>query len=427
MSQDRLTRNYLRIFAHTREVGLSAQGGVDRMALTPGDVAAREWLERRLGEVGAQTRVDAAGNLFGLFEWVPGEEYVLVGSHLDSQPNGGFFDGAYGVVCALSAAIELDRRVKAGRLTPARNLAVVGWTGEEGSRFQPSVLGSRVFTGAIPLEEALASRDASGVTLAQALADAGFAGVDEPPRACAYVELHVEQGSVLAENNADIGLVSSSWAAAKTHVEVVGEQSHTGCTPMERRRDAVYGAARAICAIHDLPKRSEGLRTSATCVRSQPESPNTVAARCSFHAEVRAEDALQVRHGLDLLDEALAKVAAETGLAVSRGEAEVREPQAFWPAGVRLAGRVARSMRLSALRMKTVCGHDSVALNAAVPTVMLFVPSEGGAAHSPDEQTTEHDQINGVHELFGVARELVCEQHLDRKRPRAPALAGARA
>lgn len=406
-----LEEEYRRLFGAESRIARLPSGGVDRMALTEGDHRQRSFFAKELGRAGATVRVDQVGNIFGLFAWVPDAPYVLTGSHLDSQPNGGVFDGAYGVAAALACCKELDAKVRSGALVPERNVAVVDWTNEEGARFEPSVMGSSVFAGRLSAGTARAAVDGDGVSLGDELDRWGWAGNDSGPWACAYAELHVEQGTRLHDAGIDLGVVVGNWGAVKMRVEVTGEQSHTGTTPMERRHDALYGAALVVCAVRELADAFEGaeLRTSVTRLSAAPSSPNVVASRCSMHVELRAEDAASAQAAAQNLWGMFVGIERKAKVRIEMKDVSVRDSMEFWKPGLELAERAAEGLGLSSMRLKAQCGHDAIALNGLVPTILLFAPSETPAAHAPDELTSERDQENGVRALERVLETLVAE------------------
>ncbi|MGO4837935.1 M20/M25/M40 family metallo-hydrolase, partial [Rhizobiaceae sp. 2RAB30] len=227
---------------------------------------------------GARIARDAVGNQFACFDWA-GEDapWIFAGSHLDTQPRGGRFDGTLGVIAAGCAALDLGAETHSGTFRPRCNLAVVNWTNEEGARYQPSLTGSTVFCGALSLDEALALRDGSGISLREALTATGIAGStgNVPSRPAAYVELHVEQGRRLIEAGCRIGVVEGTWAARKMTVTWIGRAAHTGPTPMADRRDALLAAAQGIAAFEAvIAARHPNLHRSAARLVVEPNSPN---------------------------------------------------------------------------------------------------------------------------------------------------------
>ena len=405
---DPINEAFLADFTAVSAIGATESGGVHREAGDPSDAATKRWLRNWLQEAGLEVRVDRVGNLFGLLTWTPGAPHVLLGSHLDSQPSGGRFDGAYGVLAAAHAAARLRDRVRDSGELPPCNIAVVNWFNEEGSRFQPSMMGSGVFTGKLDADVALDTRDRTGTSVREALTDAGFAGRDECPELAAYAEIHVEQGEVLEREGATIGLVESNWAARKYQVTVRGEQSHTGSTPMAQRRDALYGAAKIVTAVRELADDfPDGvLHTSVGQLSVQPNSPVVVAREAQLHLDLRSAD-LQVLNDADTrLHEMFAQVRGQAGVEVSVGTAHAWDVEPYQPDGVRIAEEAADGLGLPYRRMLTLAGHDSTNMKDVVPTVMLFVPSAGGVAHNEFEHTEDVDMLAGVDVLAEVAEQL---------------------
>lgn len=402
---------FLSDFAEWSTFGATDRGGLHRMAATTAHAEARRWLLGRITASGADTRVDWVGNAFGLFEWLPGEPFVLIGSHSDSQPDGGRFDGAYGVLAALHAAVRLDRAVAAGAMRPVRNIAVVDWFNEEGARFQPSLMGSGVHIGKFTVDEVLAIADRSGTSVGDALATHGLAGTGPAPATAAYAEIHIEQGRVLEATGTDIGLVTANWAVRKYTVVVHGEQAHTGATSMADRRDALVGAARVVLAAHEIPGAFpvDTVLSAVGRFHIEPNSPVVVPARVTVDVDLRAEDEPTLEQAHERFTEALAAITAD-GLRAEIAACALRPSTPYPPAGVDLAEEVATAAGLSSRRMRTRAGHDSINLKDVVPTVMLFVPSVDGISHSDREFTADPDLCHGVDVLTGVARRLVTER-----------------
>lgn len=402
-------RDFLADFAALSRIGATPKGGVHREAGTPADGAARRWLCSWFERHGLRTSVDAVGNMYGAVEWLPGAPFVLVGSHLDSQPTAGRFDGAYGVLAGVHAVAAARDAVTAGTVTPRYNLAVVNWFNEEGSRFSPSLMGSGVYSGKLDLAATLRVTDRAGVTVAEALADIGFAGTDPMPPAAGYAEIHIEQGRILQDTGTSIGIVTANWAASKYSVTVHGEQAHTGATHLADRRDALVGASRLVLAVRELAEAFEPgqLLGSVGQFTVSPNSPVVVPAAVNLSVDLRSAEA-----------EVLAK-AHEQFLAVvdgvnAAGEVEVdidsmtlRPSSEFPAAGVALAEAAAARAGLSSRRMLTMAGHDSVNLKDVVPTVMLFVPSDAGISHNEAEHTDDADLLNGVGMLTEVVTALL--------------------
>jgi N-carbamoyl-L-amino-acid hydrolase len=353
--------------------------------------------------------VDGIGNMFGLLEWTPGAPFVLIGSHLDSQPLGGRFDGAYGVVAALHAARSIDLEVAASGMPPRFNLAVVNWFNEEGGRFAPSIMGSSVFTGLLDREEMLAVTDLQGVSVREALDGIGYLGTAPGPEVASYAEIHIEQGRILEREGINIGLVDSSWYTQKLDIEVLGEQSHTGATAMADRHDALVAASKIILMVHDVTKdfAEEALVSSVGQLTLEPNSPIVVARRVHLVADLRSGDPEVVTAARAKLLADIDTLAREHDIKVNVKDFDIRPIRRFSESGIELAAKVAANLGLSSRPIQTMAGHDSVAMNTKVPSVMLFIPSVDGVSHCEREFTTDEDMLQGVDMLTGVARELL--------------------
>lgn len=399
---------FLTDFAALSAIGATPRGGVDREAATIADGQARVWLTAWLQLNGFDVQIDPIGNLFGLATLVPGAPYVLLGSHLDSQPTAGRFDGAYGVLAAAHAARGVLASATSGRFAPRFNLAIVDWFNEEGSRFAPSMMGSSVFTGKLPLETALAVVDHRGVAVAEALTSIGQLGTATAPDVVAYAEIHVEQGRGLAETGVTIGIVESNWAARKFSVLITGEQAHTGATRMSDRRDALFGASLFVVALRELADEFEvgDLHTSVGRLDVRPNSPVVVPREVLLLADIRSAHATVLERADARLAEIVSEIERHSRTSITIAETHAWPVQPYQAEGVQLAERVLAQTPYSHVRTVTLAGHDSTNLKDVVPTVMLFVPSEGGIAHSELERTKDSDLLAGVDALTAVAAEL---------------------
>ncbi|WP_420179215.1 M20 family metallo-hydrolase [Paenarthrobacter sp. TA1.8] len=400
---------FLQDFHHVATIGATANNGVDRQAATPDDAKTRAWFGQWIHDAGWQLQVDGIGNMFGLLEWTPGAPFILIGSHLDSQPLGGRFDGAYGVIAALHAARAIDLEVRAAGTAPRFNLAVVNWFNEEGGRFAPSVMGSSVFTGLFDREQMLSVKDLQGISVREALEGIGYLGTDAGPKAAGYAEIHIEQGRILEREGISIGLVDSSWYTQKLDIEVLGEQSHTGATAMADRHDALVAASKIILMVHEVTKDfdEEALVSSVGQLTLEPNSPIVVARRVHLVADLRSGDPEIVNAARARLLADIGKLAAEHDIKVNVKDFDIRPIRRFPEAGLELSAKIAANLGLSSRRIQTMAGHDSVAMNTAVPSVMLFIPSVDGVSHCEREFTSDEDMVTGVQMLTGVARELV--------------------
>jgi N-carbamoyl-L-amino-acid hydrolase len=403
------TAAFLTDFHHVATIGATANNGVDRQAATPDDARTRDWFANWVRHAGWELRVDKIGNMFGLLEWTPGTPFIVIGSHLDSQPLGGRFDGAYGVIAAMHAAHTIDAEVAEAGIAPRLNLAVVNWFNEEGGRFAPSVMGSSVFTGLFDREEMLNVIDLQGISVRESLSGIGYLGTDTGPEVAGYAEIHIEQGRILERESINIGLVDSSWYTQKLDIEVLGEQSHTGATAMADRHDALVAASKIILMVHDVTGDfpEEALVSSVGQLTLEPNSPIVVARRVHLVADLRSGNPEIVKAARDTLMRNIDALAREHDIKVNVNDFDIRPIRRFPEAGLNLAARVAATTGLSSRRIQTMAGHDSVAMNTMVPSIMLFIPSVDGVSHCEREFSTDNDMANGLEMLTGVARQLV--------------------
>ncbi|MCQ9164516.1 M20 family metallo-hydrolase [Arthrobacter sp. STN4] len=394
--------------------GATANGGVDRQAASTADGEQRRWLTGLLQEHGFTVKFDRAGNQWGLHEAVPGAPYVVVGSHMDSQPTAGRYDGAYGVLAAAHAAFRLKAGWSdAGAVAPKYNIAVVNWFNEEGSRFKPSMMGSSVYTGKLELDTALSTTDAAGISVREALDAIGCRGDFAGPEAACCAEIHIEQGRSMERDGVTIGLVSSNWAANKYEFVVHGEQAHTGSTVIEDRKDALLGASMLVVAARELANRFPGvLHTSVGQLNVYPNSPVVVPSRVNLLLDLRSADESVLAEADTLLHRRIAEIESLANVSVEQHHAHSWPVTPYPREGVELAAKVAADLGLSNKSVMTVAGHDSTNMKDLVPTVMLFVPSVEGISHNEHEYTTDEDIVAGLAMLTEVANSL-CQGALE--------------
>lgn len=406
-------------FREMSTFGATPAGGVERQAATEADAENRRWLAGWLTERGFTVSYDRVGNMFGLYELVPGAPYVLAGSHLDSQPRGGRFDGAYGVLAAAHAMARL-RSYYLGRPDQAvYNLAVINWFNEEGSRFKPSMQGSGVFTGKIDLQVALETTDTEGVTVAHALADLDMLGerdvfttgehhTPDGLTVASYAEIHIEQGRELDKAGVLMGVVPSTWGANKYEISVIGAQSHTGATAIADRQDALYGAAKAVVALRELADEyGDDLHTSCGQLNVYPNSPVVVAREVHMHLDLRSPSDDLLDEADAKLNRAFAEIEVAADVKIERRFAHTWKGHTYQPEGVTLAENVIDSLGHSHMQVRTRAGHDSTNMKDIVPTVMLFIPSVDGVSHAENEFTHDSDLTAGVDVLTETVAQMV--------------------
>jgi N-carbamoyl-L-amino-acid hydrolase len=411
LDRNTLARRFHEMFGQSTVFGRKGKG-VSRVACSREDGQVRDWFVAWLKANGFHVVVDPIGNIFGMLDFTGTDApVVLTGSHLDSQPNGGRFDGTYGVVASAQAALAIKEAVATGRMRPQRNLCVVNWTNEEGARFQPSLLGSGVYAGRIKLAEALDVADGQGITVREALREIGYAGSGQAPKAAQYVELHIECGPELEEMGHIIGVTEKWWGAIKMQVSVRGEQAHTGPTAMWKRRDALFGAGLLITGIRELADRAnadgtERLYTSVGRIEVEPNSPNVVPSSANLFVELRSYEPEVLRKADQQFKALLRQVEESTALPVTISDASVREAGRFDPALAKLAWDCARRNSYPVLSVATVAGHDAIPLAAVCQSILVVTPSVGGICHHEDEFTADKDLEAGLFVLTDMLERL---------------------
>jgi N-carbamoyl-L-amino-acid hydrolase len=374
--------------------GGGADGSMNRLTLSKTDGAARDWLGRWFTGHGLAQQVDAIGNQFGTLALSGANApVIMVGSHIDSQPNGGRFDGALGIVSACEAVLAVSERLKAEGRLAACNFQIVNWTNEEGARFQPSLLGSSVFAGAAELDWALDRKDGDGITVRQSLDDIGYAGTDKVAIPAALVELHIEGDKVLFESNEKFGIFTRFWGATKYRLAFLGRQAHTGPTPMAERKDALLAAAYLIADLKQIATaHGLDLHTSVGRLEVFPNSPNTVPSEAVAFIELRSGSPEILAEAEREMKQKIEAAADRAGVGYEIRSIDRRKAGSFAPRLVALAEQVAQAHGESARHLDTIGGHDAVALSSVCPSVVLAVRSRDGVIHHPTEFTSEPDR-----------------------------------
>ena len=376
-------------------------GGVSRFAWTSELAQANDWLVGRLQELGLETEIDAAGNVLG--RWEEGEgTAVLVGSHLDTVPRGGRYDGALGVL----AAIEVVRTLKREGVSLVRPLWTVSFNDEEGSRFQTGMLGSRAFIGDLDPED----WRRRGVADAMAAGGFDFERLGEAKavdRVGAYLELHIEQGPVLEQEGLDLGIVTGIAGLLGFRVRLTGEANHAGTTPMASRRDALAGAARIVLELRDEARSRGEMTANVGILTVAPGGFNVIPGTAEFTIDARAGDADAFARAEKFVRDTLERVAAEEQLELEVTETHRKPPTPLDPELQELLARGAAAEGAIARSMPSGAGHDAMVLAKHVPAAMLFVPSRAGISHSPDEYTSPEQCELGARVLARAVRALV--------------------
>ncbi len=380
--------------------GATPKGGVRRLTLTDIDRQGRDHFRARCEAAGLAVRVDEIGNMFARR---PGRDPsrlpVLMGSHLDSQPSGGKFDGALGVIAGLEVIHTLN---DLGIATEAP-IELVNWTDEEGSRFGHSLMGSGVWAGVYARDKAYALADTEGTTVEQALDAIGYRGAEpaKPFPADAYFELHIEQGPILEREGKQIGIVTGAQAQVWYDAVATGQDSHAGTTPPSARRDALVCAARIIDLVDRMMRdRGEDGRGTVGQLHVAPNSRNVVPGEVRFSVEFRHPDGAEVARLAEGFPREAAAIAAACGIGWELTELFRIAPQPFDPSCVDLVRQGAARLGYSAREIVSGAGHDAVYVARHVPTAMIFTPCKDGLSHNEAESIEPEEAAAGTQVLF---------------------------
>jgi N-carbamoyl-L-amino-acid hydrolase len=385
----------------TAKIGGTEKGGIRRLTLSDEDRQVRDWFRAQCEAIGCTVTVDDCGNMFarraGRRDDLPP---ICLGSHLDTQPTGGKFDGCLGVLGALEVLRTLH---DLGYQTHAP-IEAINWTNEEGSRFAPAMLASGVFAGAIAKETALSQTDRDGKVFAQELARIGYDG-DEPVgerKIGAFFELHIEQGPILEAEGKAIGVVTGVQGMRWYEVTVTGQDAHTGATPMRLRRNALVGAARIVEAVDRIGQEEPNAVATVGLMEVRPNSRNVVPGEVFFTIDLRHPDDA----ALDRMEGRLRASLAETLTALGLTYVET----CIWnnPA-VRFDADLITSVRNGAMQagctmrdMVSGAGHDAAYIAQVAPATMIFVPCAGGISHNEAESATFEDCAAGTQVLLNA-------------------------
>lgn len=378
--------------------GERPDGGVDRQALSPQEAAARATIVDWGRAIGLVPYTDAAANLFLRLEGRdPQAAPVLVGSHIDSQPTGGKFDGTFGVL----AALEAVEAIVASGLSPARPIEVVAWTNEEGSRFAPGMNGSTAFCRPETLNQILSITDADDVTVRHAVdtVHAGDVGVQHRPlgwKPHCFIEAHIEQGPLLERAGVPIGVVTGIQGTRRYRVGITGKAAHAGTEPMEKRKDALLSALKFIAAAETAASAYPDIKFTVGLFEIEPNAPSVVPAEARFSIDIRHPDNAVV----DSLDETL------RALAMKPEPCHIELRQIAHAPSVSFSTRIQEEIATAAgqrsiphMSIFSAAGHDARQLSQVVPTGMIFIPCRDGLSHNPAEWAEPEHVLAGAQVL----------------------------
>jgi N-carbamoyl-L-amino-acid hydrolase len=388
------------------EIGRTETNACCRLALTDDDKLGRDLVVSWMKELGMAVTIDPIGNIFGTRAGSrPDLAPVMTGSHIDTVRTGGAYDGNYGVLAGLEVVATLNE----AKQQTQRSLVVGVFTNEEGARFAPDMLGSLVYVGGMPLDEALDLKAIDGPRLGDELARIGYDGKADlgAHKPHAFIELHIEQGPILDIEGVKIGAVENLQGISWQELTIVGQSNHAGTTPMYLRHDAGYVASAIATFVRDLTRKMGGHQVGTIGkIDLIPNLINVIAARATITVDLRNTDEGLLQQAEYALATYLKELEQSEGVAITARRLARFEPVSFDTA---LADRIAhhaQALGLSQQRMTSGAGHDAQMLARICPTSMIFVPSVGGISHNPAEHTDQEDLIAGANVLLASLTEL---------------------
>ncbi len=374
-------------------IGGTPEGGFCRLALSPEDKQGRALFSQWVIQSGGQVIYDDIGNLFATF---PGqnETEIMMGSHLDTQPNGGNYDGIFGVL----AALETVRTLKEHGIQPKHTITIAVWTNEEGARFSPAMLGSAVYCHLLPLSEALAQVDQHGISVGSELLDLPKNRRESNrPYPIAYIEAHIEQGPILENNHMDIGVVTGGQGIIWFDLVIDGQPAHAGTTPMPLRHDPLF-------AFSEFAKQAETMvmdynplaNITIGKVHSSNRSYNTIMKRISATVDIRHFEASGLEHIKNRMHAILQNICQERGVTYELSDVWYSPPQPFYPQYIDMVRESAKELGYSHQDIISGAGHDAISLAKVCPTTMIFIPCLNGISHNPAEYASPEQLEKGT-------------------------------
>ncbi len=384
----------------TAVFGATAKGGIRRLTLSEEDRRVRDWFRRACEDAGCEVHVDELGAMFAVR---PGRDNTKLpvgfGSHLDTQPTGGKFDGVLGTL----AALEVIRTLNAAGIETDAPLCIVNWTNEEGSRFAPAMMASGAYAGEFTVDDILSRKDSAGVTVGEALDAISYRGAEKvgARKLAAFVELHIEQGPILEAENTVIGVVEHGQGVAWFDGQITGFESHAGSTPMGLRRDALATLSEIVLAVERIAGRlaPKAVGTIGEAVIAAP-SRNVIPGSIAFTMDLRSADETVLAALEADVRAATDEIAARRRVDVTLTKIWHKPPTHFHPQIVSAVETAARDLGYSHRRITSGAGHDACNLNTVMPAAMIFVPCKDGVSHNELEDATHDDCAAGTNVLL---------------------------
>ena len=388
----------------TAQIGATAKGGICRLTLTDLDRQVRDWLKAQCEALGCAVTVDEVGNMFALRAGKnPDLPPIAMGSHLDTQPTGGKFDGPLGVL----AALEGLRTLHDHNRTTNAPIELVNWTNEEGARFAPAMLASGVFAGVFTTDYAYSRIDSDGKSFGAELARIGYRGTEKAGarKFAGMFELHIEQGPILEREDRVIGIVQGAQGVRWYDVTVTGQDAHAGAMPMNLRKDALLGAARLIERVDTIARDVPDAVGTVGVVQNKSNSRNVVPGEVFLTVDFRHPNEKCLDWMETQLREALAQILPPMQLGFRENRIWASPPVHFSPDLIDCVRVAVETAGFSSRDMVSGAGHDSCYISRVAPTTMIFVPSRGGISHNEAEWTTQEQCAAGAQVLLNAVLE----------------------
>lgn len=385
----------------TAVYGACDGGGITRLSLSDEDREVRKWFQRTAEGLGCTVKIDGVGNMFAT---KPGKDPSLapiaIGSHLDTQPAGGKFDGVLGVLSGL----EILKVLEEAEFITNAPLEIINWTNEEGARFSPALLASGVFAGVHEPEFALSRTDSSSLSFGEELERIGFKG-DEPiggRRLAAMFELHIEQGPNLEAEDLDVGVVTRVQGVRWYDVALVGKTGHTGATPMGKRKNALLGAAEIVIGVDKIANVDVNAVATVGSMDVEPNSRNVIPGKVSFTADLRHPNNSILGLMSAQFEELLTRVAREHGLEFELKPVFIADTMEFDQEAIQCVEAGARAAGLKYRSIISGASHDAVHIAKVAPTAMIFSPCRDGVSHSVDEYVSKEQCAKAAQALLNA-------------------------
>lgn len=403
-----------RDFDNISQFGLLPNGGVTRLAFSKEDLKAREYLRQTMEDLNLQVSIDAFGNMRGRREGKYNLPPVVIGSHLDTVPDGGHFDGVVGVIAALEVIRVLNNR----GIVTERPIEVINFSCEESSRFRAGTLGSKVIVGKVSKENLIKYVDKDGISLYEALEKSGYNPEElekcriQPGEIYAFIEMHIEQGPVLEQENKEVGIVTAIAAPTRFKVIFEGVADHSGNTPMHLRKDALTAASELILGVEEIAKNQAGEKTVGTVgyVYVQPGAMNVVPGKVELGIDIRDINMQDKQRAVSKVIKLLSTIQEKRGINISYEVLSDEEPVTLSDKIVKSLEEEAKKLNLSYMLMPSGAGHDAMYMTNITDVGMIFIPSIDGVSHNIKEYSRMEDIAKGTELLLDTTLKLTQEE-----------------